>query len=313
MFTEMMTIKTNTPVNKLLGLIGISSSKYYSWIDRREQSNNHNGIIPKKHWILKWEREAIINYARTHMGEGYRRLTYMMIDDNIVAVSPSTTYRVLKSAGLLNRWNKVKKSSKGNGFDQPVLPHQHWHTDIKYVNFRGTFLFLISVIDGYSRYIVHHELRMNMQEFDVEITVQRALEKYPFAKPRLITDNGSQFISKDFAEYLKQAGLQHIRTSIAYPQSNGKIERYHRTIHEECLRTKSLIDLDDARKQIAEFIDYYNTKRLHSSLFYLTPTDFLNGTITEKLEARSVKLRLAKKARHEIGGQACYEVKNVNL
>lgn len=307
-----MTIKTNTPVNKLLGLIGISSSKYYSWIDRREQSNNHNGIIPKKHWILKWEREAIINYARTHMGEGYRRLTYMMIDDNIVAVSPSTTYRVLKSAGLLNRWNKVKKSSKGNGFDQPVLPHQHWHTDIKYVNFRGTFLFLISVIDGYSRYIVHHELRMNMQEFDVEITVQRALEKYPFAKPRLITDNGSQFISKDFAEYLKQAGLQHIRTSIAYPQSNGKIERYHRTIHEECLRTKSLIDLDDARKQIAEFIDYYNTKRLHSSLFYLTPTDFLNGTITEKLEARSVKLRLAKKARYEIGGQARYEVINVN-
>lgn len=307
-----MTIKTNTPVNKLLGLIGISSSKYYSWIDRLDQTNNHNGIIPKKHWILKWEREAIINYARTHMGEGYRRLTYMMIDDNIVAVSPSTTYRVLKSAGLLNRWNKVKKSSKGNGFDQPSLPHEHWHTDIKYVNFRGTFLFLISVIDGYSRYIVHHELRMNMQEFDVEITVQRALEKYPFAKPRLITDNGSQFISKDFAEYLKQAGLQHIRTSIAYPQSNGKIERYHRTIHEECLRTKSLIDLDDARKQIAEFIDYYNTKRLHGSLFYLTPIDFLNGTITEKLEVRSVKLRLAKKARYEIGGQARYEVINVN-
>lgn len=304
MFTEMMSIKTNTSVNKLLGLIGISSSKYYSWVDRLDQINNHNGIIPKKHWILNWEREAIISYAQTHMGEGYRRLTYMMIDDNIVAVSPSTTYRVLKSAGLLNRWNKVKKSSKGNGFDQPVLPHQHWHTDIKYVNFRGTFLFLISVIDGYSRYIVHHELRMNMQEFDVEITVQRALEKYPFAKPRLITDNGSQFISKDFAEYLKQAGLQHIRTSIAYPQSNGKIERYHRTIHEECLRTRSLIDIDDARKQIAEFIDYYNTKRLHSSLFYLTPNDFLNGTITVKLEARIVKLQLAKKAR--------YEVKNVN-
>lgn len=313
MFTEMMTIKTNTPVNKLLGLIGISSSKYYSWVDRLDQINNHNGIIPKKHWILNWEREAIISYAQTHMGEGYRRLTYMMIDDNIVAVSPSTTYRVLKSAGLLNRWNKVKKSSKGNGFDQPVLPHQHWHTDIKYVNFRGTFLFLISVIDGYSRYIVHHELRMNMQEFDVEITVQRALEKYPFAKPRLITDNGSQFISKDFAEYLKQAGLQHIRTSIAYPQSNGKIERYHRTIHEECLRTKSLIDLDDARKQIAEFIDYYNTKRLHSSLFYLTPNDFLNRTITEKLEARIVKLQLAKKARQKGGGQVRYEVKNVNL
>jgi transposase InsO family protein len=296
----MMTVKTNTPVNKLLGMIGISSSKYYSWITRFEKSNNHNGIIPKKHWILNWEREAIINFAKTHVGEGYRRLTYMMIDDNIVAVSPSTTYRVLKSAGLLNRWHKVKKSSKGNGFDQPTLPHQQWHSDIKYVNFRGTFLFLISVIDGYSRYIVHHELRMNMQEYDVQITLQKALEKYPFAKPRLITDNGFQFISKDFAEYLKLVGMQHIRTSIAYPQSNGKIERYHRTIHQECLMTKSMIDLDDARKQISEFIDYYNTKRLHSSLFYLTPDDFLNDRITEKLDTRNVKLQLAKKTRYQV-------------
>jgi len=300
----MMTVKTNTPVNKLLGIIGISSSKYYSWINRFEQTNNHNGFIPKKHWIVDWERQAIINYAKTHIGEGYRRMTYMMIDDNIAAVSPSTTYRVLKSVDLLNRWNKVKKSSKGNGFDQPTFPHQHWHTDIKYVNFRGTFLFLISVIDGYSRYIVHHELRMNMQEYDVQLTVQRALEKYPLVKPRLITDNGSQFISKDFAEYLKLAGLQHIRTSIAYPQSNGKIERYHRTIHEECLMRKSLIDLDDARKQITKFIEYYNTKRLHSSLFYLTPYDFLNDKITEKLEERNIKLQSAKKAR--------YKVKNVN-
>jgi transposase InsO family protein len=296
----MMTVKTNTPVNKLLSMIGLSSSKYYSWITRFEQPNNHNRIIPKKHWILDWEKEAIINYAGTHIGEGYRRMTYMMMDDDIAAVSPSTTYRVLKSMGLLNRWNKIKKSSKGNGFEQPVSVHQHWHIDIKYVNFRGTFLFLISIIDGYSRYIVHHELRMNMQEYDVEITVQRALEKYPCAKPRLITDNGSQFISKDFAEYLKQAGLQHIRTSIAYPQSNGKIERYHRTIHEECLMKKSLIDLDDARKQIANFIEYYNTKRLHCSLFYLTPDDFLNGRITEKLDQRNTKLQLAKKARYEV-------------
>ena len=296
----MMTSKTNNPVGKLLKLIGISSSKYYSWIDRKDQVNNHNCTIPKKHWILDWEREAIINYAKEHLGEGYRRLTYMMIDGNIAAVSPSSTYRVLKSAGLLNRWNKIKKSSKGNGFIQPTEPHQHWHTDIKYVNFHGTFLFLISVIDGYSRYIVHHELRMSMQEFDVEITVQRALEKYPGVKPRLITDNGPQYISKDFAEYLKFAGLQHIRTSIAYPQSNGKIERYHRTIQEECIQSKSMINLEDARVLIAKFIDYYNHKRLHSSLFYLTPDDFLNNRVTEKLEQRNIKLQLAKKARYEV-------------
>ena len=86
-----MTVKTDTPINKLLGIIGISSSKYYSWTDRFEQPNNHSCSIPQKHWILDWERDAIINYANTHIGEGYRRLTYMTIDDNTAAVSPSTT------------------------------------------------------------------------------------------------------------------------------------------------------------------------------------------------------------------------------
>ena len=228
----------------------------------------------------------------------------MMIDEDIVAVSPSTTYRVLKTAGLLNKWNKLKKSSKGNGFIQPTAPHEHWHTDIKYVNFQGTFSFLISVIDGYSRFIVHHELRRSMQEFDVQITIQRALEKYPEAKPRIISDNGSQYISKDFAEFIKHAGLQHIRTSVAYPQSNGKIERYHRTINQECLRTKSLINLDDAREQVGEFVEFYNTIRLHSSLFYLTPEDFLLNRIDEKINERNLKLNKAKINR--------YEVKNVS-
>ena len=296
----MIKSKTNTSANKLIGMIGISSSKYYSWKNRFEQPNHHNGVVPKKHWILNWEREAIISYAQNNISEGYRRLTYMMIDDNIVAVSPSTTYRVLKTAGLLNKWNKVKKSSKGDGFVQPTAPHQDWHTDIKYVNFQGTFLFLISVIDGYSRFIVHHELRRSMQEFDVQITIQRALEKYPDTNPRLISDNGSQYISRDFAVFIKNAGLQHIRTSVAYPQSNGKIERYHRTINQECLRTKSLVNLEDARKQVSEFVEFYNTKRLHSSLFYLTPEDFLLDRIDEKINERNHKLNKAKIERYEV-------------
>ena len=296
-FIETIIPKTDIKVNKLLSMIGINSSKYYSWNQRKGKTNNHNGKIPKRHWCLDWEKEAIINYAKEHSNEGYRRLTYMMIDEDIAAVSPATTYRVLKSAGLLNRWNKVKKSSKGNGFNQPTAPHQHWHTDIKYVNYRGTFLFLISVIDGYSRFIVHHELRQHMEEFDIEITIQRALEKYPTSKPRIISDNGPQYISKDFAKYLRFVQLQHIRTSVAYPQSNGKIERYHRTIGEECLRKKSLINLDDARKQIADFIDFYNTKRLHSSLYYLTPEDFLMDRVEDKLRIREIKFNETKENR----------------
>jgi putative transposase len=226
-------------------------------------------------------------------------MTYMMLDEDVVAVSPSTTYRVLKGAGLLNRWNRGKVNPKKTGFDQPTRPHEQWHTDIKYVNFRGTFLFLISVIDGYSRYIVHHELRTSMEEYDVQVTIERAIEKYPVEKPRLISDNGSKFISKDFADFLLGAGLQHTRTSIAHPQSNGKIERFHGVLSQEFLRRKSLIDLDDARKQVADYIEYYNTKRLHGALFYLTPKDFLNGKVEERIKLRDNKLYQAKLNRTE--------------
>ncbi len=224
-------------------------------------------------------------------------MTYMMLDENIVSVSPSSTYRVLKSAGLINKWNTKKSALKGTGYKQPLKRHEQWHTDIKYVNFCGTFLFLISVLDGFSRYIVHHELRINMTEYDVEITIQRALEKYPDELPRIISDNGSQYISKDFKTFIKEVGLQHIRTSIAYPQSNGKIERFHRSINSECLNNHSLIDLEDARKQVALYINYYNTKRLHSSLYYITPEDFLNNKIEKILKTRQNQLNKAAENR----------------
>jgi putative transposase len=290
--------KSDLQLSFFLNALGITSSKFFSWIPRRGKANRHNGSAPRNHWITPNERQSIISFAKNNPGEGYRRLTYIMIDKNIVAVSPSTTYRVLKQENLLNKWNVVKSSSKGTGFIQPLKPHEHWHTDIKYINYLGTFLFFISVIDGYSRFLIHHELRLNMQEFDVQLTLQRALEKYPDAKPRLITDNGAQFISKDFSDYIRATGLQHIKTSLHYPQSNGKIERYHRTLHEECLSKTAMINLEDARKQISDYVDFYNTKRLHSALFYLTPEDFLLNRIDERLNQRELKLTLAKQKRY---------------
>jgi len=125
-YTEKMNELTEIKVKKLISLIGISPSKYFDWKKRYGESNNHNGQIPKRGWIFQWEKDAIINYAKDHPSEGYRRLTYMMIDDDIVAVSPSTVYRILKKAGLLNKWNRVKTNKKGSGFIQPTRPHQHF-------------------------------------------------------------------------------------------------------------------------------------------------------------------------------------------
>ncbi len=295
-FIEMVTDKSRYNKQNVLELLALSKSRYYDWIKRQGQPNRHNGLMPKSYWLLPLEREAILAYCKDKTDEGYRRLTYQMLDKNIVAVSPSTVYRVLKAAGLLKRWS-TKKSKKGNGFKQPLKPHEHWHVDISYVNILGTIFFLISVLDGASRYIVHHELRRNMTEYDVQLTIERAKEKYPDACPRIISDNGSQFISKDFKEFIRYSGFSHVRTSVAYPQSNGKLERFHGTIKREAIRKSSYLSIEDARERIAFYIDYYNTERLHSAIYYLTPEDVMQGRSKSRLEERQNKLDEARKAR----------------
>lgn len=298
-YTDKMVSLTGITRKKILKEIGITLSKYYDWKKRYGNPNNHNCKSPKDHCITKEEIEIITEYAKENNGEGYRRLSYMMIDENVAFVSPSSVYRVLFSKGLLQKWENNSDSKKGNGFEQPTKVHEHWHIDIKYVNFKGAFLFLISIIDGYSRYIVHHGLRRSMQEYDVEIVLQQALELYPGVRPRIISDNGTQFISKDFKNFLSHVQLVHVRTSIAYPQSNGKIERFHKTINQECLTKNSLIDFDDAVKQINSYINFYNTQRLHSALYYLTPEDYLLGRDKERIKVRCMKLNKAKTMRKE--------------
>ena len=117
----------------------------------------------------------MIDYFDCHPLDGYRRLTFMMLDEEVVALSPSTTYRVLSKAGRLDRWNG-KPSKKGTGFVQPVRAHQHWHTDISYLNLGGTFYYLCSFLDGASRAVVHWEIRESMTEADVECILERAKE-----------------------------------------------------------------------------------------------------------------------------------------
>jgi transposase InsO family protein len=255
-------------------------------------------MIPRDFWLEEWEKEAIISFQNQYQLDGYRRLTFMMLDRNIVAVSPSSVYRVLSAAGLLQRWNR-KTSKKGTGFVQPLRPHEHWHIDVSYVNLCGTFYYLCTLLDGCSRYIIHWELREAMTEKDIEIIMQRAREKFPDAKPRIISDNGPQFIAKDFKEYIRLTGMSHVRTSPYYPQSNGKLERYHKSIKAECIRPKVALSLEEARNQITEYIRYYNEERLHSAIGYIAPKDKLEGRDRQIFKERDHKLEAARAARKQ--------------
>lgn len=278
--------------------LGIAASKFYDWRARYGQVNEHNAWVPRDHWLEPWEREAIIAYHRQHPAEGYRRLTYMMLDADIVAVSPATTYRVLSEAGLLRRWNTAP-SKKGQGFTQPLAPHEHWHIDIAHLNIAGTFYFLCSVLDGCSRFIVHWELRERMTALDVELTLQRAREKYPTARPRIISDNGPQFIARDFKEFIRMAEMTHVRTSPYYPQSNGKLERWHYSFKDEGWRPGVPLSRDDGLAVTGRYVDYYNTERLHSAIGYVTPQTRLEGRHTDVFTARDTKLEAARRRRAE--------------
>ena len=226
-------------------------------------------------------------------------MTFMMIDADVVACSPASVYRVLKLNGLLAGL-APNITKKGTGYVQPLKPHQEWHVDVSYLNIAGTFYFLCSILDGYSRYIVHAEIREKMEEIDVETIVQRAREKFPGATPRIITDNGPQFIAKDFKEFIRVAGMTHVRTSPYYPQSNGKIERWHKTVKGDCIRTKIPLSLDEARRIVADYITYYNELRLHSAVGYITPKDMLAGRAKEIHAARDRKLAEARARRQQL-------------
>ena len=294
------------PTRRLLGWLGLGSSKFHQWRDRYGKANEHNGKVPRDWWLEGWEKQAILNYHECHPQEGYRRLTFMMLDDDVVAVSPSSTYRVLKGAGRLDRhcW---APSKKGTGFVQPDGPHKHWHIDISYLNIAGTFYFLITVLDGYSRYIVHWEIREGMKEFDTEIVVQRGLEKWPGERPRIISDNGPQFIARDFKEFIRLMGLTHVRTSAYYPQSNGKLERWHGSIKRECIRPASPASLEEAVRLVSSYVEHYNHARLHSALGYITPADKLNGLEQIIFAERDRKLEDARQRRQQ-ARQALQEV-----
>jgi transposase InsO family protein len=297
-FVTRWSARSGVVPNRLVKWLEVGAGKFHDWRRRYGRVNEHNSWIPRDHWLEPWEKERILEYWQEHPLEGYRRLTFMMLDADVVAVSPSSVYRVLSGAGVLRRWNR-KVSKKGTGFVQPLRPHEHWHVDISHLNLEGTFYYLCSVLDGYSRYVVHWEIAAAMKEQDVELVLQRAREKFPEARPRVISDNGPQFIAKDFKAFIRFSGMTHVRTSPYYPQSNGKKERFFKTFKSEGWRPGLATDEESARELAASYIEHYNTRRLHSAIGYVTPADKLAGRDEEIVRERDRKIEEARQRRAE--------------
>jgi transposase InsO family protein len=272
-----------------------TGARYLYW--KREASQKVAEIVrlPRNDSPLAWEVESVKEYALKHPKDGYRRLAWQMVDEDVVYLSESTVYRILQSLDLLYRW-KRNSSSSGRRPPKADRPNQRWHTDLMYLRVGDTWYFLVSFIDAYSRYIVHWELLTNMTAEEVTLAVARALEKHPGATPEIVSDHGSQYTSGEFKALMRQFELEHILCRIYHPQSNGVIERYHRTTREE-LEECEYKTLGQAREVIKIWVAAYNEDRLHAGLGFLRPADYFFRDPAQLRGIRSEKLKMARENR----------------
>ena len=218
-----------------------------------------------------------------------------MKDKDIVHVSPSSVYRVLKDNNLISS-QEYHQEKSADGEITVQEPNTMWHMDITYIPVADGHAYLISVLDGYSRYIVHSKLSLTMTTEAVKEVLSRALFKADLFevpdedKPMLISDNGTQFVSNNFQDFLNDLDIEHIRTAVRHPESNGKIEVFHKTIkHENIYIKEKYQSFYEAQDDINQFIETYNHKRLHQGVNFVTPYQKYTGKDKEIIETRNQK------------------------
>jgi len=277
--------------------LGLKSSTYYNWVHRNGYQclRDAKPVGRNPYRLLDWEKESIRDFYLENQENGYRRITYMMIDQDIVYTSPSTVYRYLKSEGLLMRWAEPR--TLGPKPSLPAAPNHKWHTDLMILEIDGINYYYQGIIDAYSRYIIAWDIHTEGTALNTSLLLQEAYDKSP-AKidPVVIADNGPEFIGREFREIIKVHQGKDVRIAAYHPQSNGIEERFHRTLREEGIsRYKNLID---AKEKVGQWIEFYNKYRLHSSIQYMPPEVWHFGDPKLLKKERIQKLEQAKKERH---------------
>jgi len=292
--------RSGWPGHRTLAALGVPRSVYYGW-RRRECLQDRPGTPCRVYEVLAEERTAICEFALVHPKVGYRKLTWMMVDAGIACVGESTVYRVLNEADLLSRWKRSERSS-GEYHFRPIAPNQQWHTDVMYVWVAARFYFLLSFVDAYSRFIVHHKLLLSLDGKSVSTELQAALESNPDAKPRVVHDHGGEFVNRDVGAVIKAHSLIDIKTRPRHPESNGIVERFNGTVRDETDNDYGKNYLQ-AELIIARLMQHYNEERLHATLGYMTPATWHRGRPDQVRERRAEQIAAARAHRKILNQQ----------
>ena len=291
--------RSHLPVRRTLDKLGIPSATFYRWYDRY-QAFGKAGLEdrtsgPDRVWnrIPDDIRQRIVEMALDEPELSPRELAVKFTDEKSYFVSEASVYRLLKAHDLITSPAFVVIKAANEFKDKTTAPNQMWQTDFTYFKIIGWgWFYLSTILDDYSRYIIAWKLCTTMQAKDVTETLKLALEASGcdharvIHKPRLLSDNGSSYISGGLADWLKDQGMKHVRGAPYHPQTQGKIERWHQTLKNRVLLENYYLP-GDLECQIGAFVHHYNNHRYHESLGNVTPADTYFGRDTAIIERRN--------------------------
>lgn len=301
--------RSDLGVNRTLHQLGIPKSTFYKW----HKAYTANGLLgleykntgSRQQWntIPQVEKNLVVSVALEFSELSPRELSCKLSDEQKVFISESSVYRILKAKGLITSPAHILLAA-GNEFDKKTMfVHEMWQTDFTYFKILGWgWYYLSTILDDYSRYIVHWELCNTMKAEDVQSTIKHAIKKAKLSKgqrPVLLSDNGACYVSGELKDYLSAVKIKSIHGRVAHPQTQGKIERYHRSM-------KNVVKLDNyyhpeqLKEAISEFVEYYNNQRYHESLSNVTPADVYFGRQEEVLKERERIKKASLKKRRQL-------------
>jgi transposase len=297
-------------INRTLRQLGINKSTFYNWYYAYSEKGV-DGLHPAKRssnrqWnsIPQEQKNLVVKLALDYPDLSSRELAYKMTDEQQIFISESSVYRILKARGLITAPAHIFLSAGDEFTDKTGFVHQMWQTDFTYFKILAWgWYYLSTVLDDYSRYIVHWELCASMKADDVKRTVDRAIKKAKLItkqKPKLLSDNGSCYIATELKTYLNENyQMQQVHGRPNHPQTQGKIERYHRTM-KNVVKLDNYFAPEELEKALEKFVFRYNNERYHESLNNLTPADvyFGRGHLILK-EREKLKIIAIKNRRKE--------------
>ena len=299
--------KSHLSAKQTLNKIGIPRATFYRWYDRY-LSEGIDGLADKKSvqeqvWnrIADNIRDKIIKLALDKPDMSPRELAVYFTDTEQYFVSESSVYRLLKARNLITSPAYIVMKADNQFKDKTTAINQLWQTDFTYFKIIGWgWVYLSTVLDDYSRYIVSWKLCSTMKSCDVTDTIDMALQNSGCdevdMKPRLLSDNGASYVSSELATWLENNGMKHTRGRPYHPQTQGKIERWHQTLKNKILLDNYFLP-GDLEIQIDQFIEYYNNHRYHESLKNLTPADVYFGraekiiNLRERIKRKTIQKR----------------------